>query len=148
LTESICACCRLMRLSRNVSSLPAWRPMRNGVLLMETSRRTPFGSITTSLGARGIGYSFLSRDSKAQSRPGAAPLAPHMVGKLAPEVNSGSALPSIPQRRRLPSPILPCKIRRGCSQQPFSRSSRGFRFAAHAIQGSITPQKLRRPLGD
>jgi hypothetical protein len=99
--------------------LPACRPMRNGVLLMETSRRTPFGSITTSLGARGIGYSFLSRDSKAQSRPGAAPLAPHMVGKLAPEVNSSSALPSIPQPRRLPSAILPCKIRRGCSQQQF-----------------------------
>jgi hypothetical protein len=60
------------------------------VVPIATSRRTPFGSITTSLGARGIVVGFLEVEALLRKlRPGASLLAPHMVGKVGSEVNRG-----------------------------------------------------------
>src|SRR5271157_3115930 len=83
-----------MRLSRRVSSFPAWRPIRNGEEVNAISRRTPFGSITTSRGARGMG---LGSCRNAQARRDCAEAHSEtgdMVGNLASEVNTPKNLES------------------------------------------------------
>src|ERR1700751_4715090 len=115
LQEMICACWRLMRLSRRVSSLPAWRPMRNGDAFRGTSRRTPLGSITTMRGERGMGLERAPPKQDAESPPGA--IQHVMVGKLTSEVKrpqrpglgfpaSGAKLTPLPPRHTMSQPAV------------------------------------------